>query len=143
MSKTIEQRLFYIESKLDKLKISLNKYKEFLANNEVDNVYLALKAVERDCEEIVESAVKINQEILETHFDYIAQSYRESFEKLEECSIFNKETLKKLSNTTGFRNRLAHDYMNLDDNIIIKTGKLILLLYSKYILRINDYIKSE
>lgn len=143
MSSTIEQRLFYMQSKLEKLKISLNKYHTFLAKNEVDNIYLALKAVERDCEEIVESAVRINQEILETHLEYIAQTYRESFEKLNEFSIFDTDTLKKLSNTTGFRNRLAHDYMELDDNIVIKTGELIVILYSQYILKIDSFIKES
>ncbi|MFT4244843.1 MAG: HepT-like ribonuclease domain-containing protein [Candidatus Woesearchaeota archaeon] len=87
--------------------------------------------------------MRINQEILETHLEYIAQTYRESFEKLNEFSIFDTDTLKKLSNTTRFRNRLAHDYMDLDDNIVIKTGELIVILYSQYILKIDSFIKES
>jgi len=48
----------------------------------------------------------------------------------------------KLSNTAGFRNRLAHDYINLDDKVTILSGKKILNLYPKYLLAVKNYLKN-
>ncbi len=135
----INKRIDYITTKLKTLKLALidweKEEKEF-------EKYKSLKTVERDCEEIIESATRINQEILSIN-NKIADSYRESFEMLEKLNLFeSKDFLEKLSNSTGFRNRLAHDYINLDEIITIKTGKSILNIYPKYLLKIQDYIEK-
>lgn len=52
----------------------------------------------------------------------------------------NDIVLKKLVNTAGFINRLAHEYMELDKNIILNTIKNIIKYYSKYILEIRKLL---
>lgn len=136
-------RITYIKEKLKRLKKSIDKYDKY-KNVDNDEEYIALRAVERDSEEIIETATKINQEILSDTGE-IAMSYRESFEKLTKVKLFNSKDklfLEKLSNTTGFRNRLAHEYMNLNDEITLNSAKVILNIYPKYLLKITEYISN-
>lgn len=134
----IKTRIDYIRRKLDTLKRAIDDYE---TQTDSFETYKSLKTIERDCEEIVESAIRINQEVLEDTGE-IGQTYRESFEKLVELNLFDKDILEKLANTTGFRNRLAHDYMDLDDEITVKTARNILKLYSDYLLKILDYVDN-
>lgn len=137
----IEQlkRFDYILFKLKKIKLHLEKYSNAQKENDLDMEYVFLRSIERDCEEVVECATKINQEILENH-SILANSYRETFEKIQEVGIlFDKNELEELSSTTGFRNRLAHVYMDLDPKITIKSAKKIVELYPKYLIKVKQY----
>ena len=136
----VSLRIDYINEKLVWLKKSLDKYDKSV--DDKDDSYLALKAVERDCEEIVESAVRVNQEILSDLGD-VGETYRDSFDKLSSLKLFDKKNLDRLANTVGFRNRLAHDYMDLDEDLTIRSAKGILNLYPKYLVRIVEYIESS
>jgi uncharacterized protein YutE (UPF0331/DUF86 family) len=136
----INKRIDYISEKLEKLSISLKKYDD--SSSDENDKYIALKAIERDCEEIVESAVRVNQEIL-SDLRSIGDTYRDSFEKLKKLKLFEKELLEKLANTTGFRNRLAHDYIDMDEDITIVSAKNILEIYPKYLTYILNYIDNS
>ncbi len=115
----INKKVDYITSKLETLNLAIKDYKKEKENFER---YKSLKTIERDCEEIIESAVRINQEILQEE-GYVGNTYRESFEMLNKFREFkDKEFLEKLSNSCGFRNRLAHDYINLDEKITVKSA---------------------
>ncbi|MCA9496426.1 MAG: DUF86 domain-containing protein [Nanoarchaeota archaeon] len=134
----IRKRLVHINEKLSKLKFSIEKYER---EKDKNLLYIYLKAIERDCEEIVESAVRVNQEILEFTGE-IGATYRESFEKLDSLKLFSKNDILQLANTSGFRNRLAHDYMDLDEKITLESAKKICKIYPNYFLKIEDYLNS-
>jgi uncharacterized protein YutE (UPF0331/DUF86 family) len=140
----IKLKIDYLRNKLDKLKKSISRL-ENIKGSDFELEYIILRAIERDSEEIIEISTKINQELLSLKNE-VAMSYRESFEKLIDLNIFNlkedKELLEKLANSTGFRNRLAHDYMNLDNKITINSAKQIIKIYPKYLLRIIDFIEN-
>lgn len=134
------KRYDYILFKLKKIKQHLEKYEIAQKDNDSDMQYVYLRSIERDCEECVECATKINQHILEEH-SLFADSYRETFEKLKEIGIkLNSKEVEELSATTGFRNRLAHVYMELDPKITIKSAQKITTLYPKYLLAIKEYL---
>lgn len=136
----IEKRIEYISLKLKMLRLAIDDYKK---QKEEFEIYKVLKTIERDSEEIIESSTRINQEIL-ISFNDIGETYRDSFEKLAKNGVLKKdEFLKKLSNTTGFRNRLAHDYINLDEDITIISAKNILSLYPKYLLKIKEFLSKS
>jgi len=134
----INKRVDYITSKLETLNLAIIDYNE---NKVKFERYKSLKTIERDCEEIIESAIRINQEILQDG-GKLGGTYRESFELLEDFDEFkDPEFLEKLSNSCGFRNRLAHDYINLDDEITVRSAKKILEIYPNYLLKIKKLIK--
>ena len=134
------KRYDYILFKLKKIKQHLEKYEIAQKENNSDMEYVYLKSIERDCEECVECATRINQHILEKH-SLFADSYRETFEKLEKVGIkLNSREIEELSATTGFRNRLAHVYMELDPNITIKSAQKIVSLYPRYLLAVKEHL---
>lgn len=134
------KRYDYIIFKIGKIKLHLEKYDKSQKEDESDMEYVFLRSIERDCEECIECATKINQHILEKH-SLFADSYRETFEKLEEVGItFDDLNIDDLSATTGFRNRLAHVYMELDPKVTIKSAQKIVNLYPKYLMKIKEYL---
>lgn len=136
----INKRVLYIKKKLETLKLAIEDYSK---QEKPFEKYKVIKTIERDSEEIVESATRINQEIL-SQKNFIAESYRESFEKLFEFEIIiDKKFLEKLANTTGFRNRLAHEYMNLDDKVTFKSAEQLIKLYPKYLMNIVEYLEKN
>jgi uncharacterized protein YutE (UPF0331/DUF86 family) len=132
----IIKRLKYIQEKLEDISYNITKHSQAEDVNERKTYQAAL---ERWSEEVVESAVNINNELLESINEF-SFSYFESFSKLKILNIFDDKTLKKLSSTSGFRNRLAHEYMELDPKITIESIKQILNLYKIYIKKIEEYI---
>ncbi len=139
MKEEIQKRIEYIKNKFKKLEMSLNKYEQEI---DEDYKYIELKAIERDSEEIIECSIRINQEIL-NKIDVVAETYKKSFLELKKLNIFETFFLEKISNTTIFRNKLAHEYMGLDTISIIRNAKQILNLYPKYLIKIIEYIEKK
>ncbi len=137
----VYKRIEYIKEKLVTLKLAIVDYEK---ETVVFEKYKSLKTVERDSEEIIESATRINQELLSVN-GKVGETYRDSFERLVTLGIFKKEEVffEKLCNTIGFRNRLAHDYMNLDEKVTISSAKNILKLYPDYLVKIGKYLKNK
>lgn len=134
----IKKRIEYIEERRKTLKKAIGEYEKLNGFEK----YKCLKTIERDSEEIIESAVRINQDILEEK-ETIAETYRESFEKVSDILKIDENTKEKLANSTGFRNRLAHDYMYLNEKATMKSAKIILTLYPVYLLKIIKYIENN
>lgn len=137
--KIIEKRVAYMLEKLEDLSYDLDKLK--ITKNLRDRKTIQ-GAIERWSEEIVESAININNEILNSK-GIISNSYFESFSNLETLNIFDSIFIRKIASTAGFRNRLAHDYMNLDDEVVLISVELILKLYKEYVEKINEYINTN
>ncbi len=98
-----------------------------------------LFAAEKKAEEIIESAVSLNQELLKTHFDHLSGSYYESFTDLMKTKLFSEAELKALASTAGFRNRLAHDYIELNPDITLKSIERLLQIYPDYLKKLRSF----
>jgi len=132
----IENRIEYIKEKIKDINFEILKYDETL-DKRIKKTHLA--AAERWAEEIIESAININNEILKD-FGKISESYYESFLELKVIDLFDDEFLEKIANTAGFRNRLAHEYMSLNEEITINSIKNIPVLYKNYLIEINKFV---
>ncbi|MBD3203664.1 DUF86 domain-containing protein [Candidatus Woesearchaeota archaeon] len=140
MHKDKQTRLIdFINDNLNILKKILKKYE---TEDNAGEKEILLAALERKAEESVESAIKLNQDLLEEKGE-VAKSYYSSFIDLKKLDIFSENFLDKIASTAGFRNRLAHEYMDLDEKITIKTIKKILKIYPKYLLRIIKYVNKD
>ena len=133
----IYKKITFIKDSLGKLKRILNFRKE---EKDPEKKEFLLLSAEKKAEEIIESAIKINQTILKEEFNHFSESYYDSFMDLEKLEIFEADSLEKLAKTAGFRNRLAYDYMDLDEKIVGKTLENILKIYPDYLLKIIDRI---
>jgi len=135
----IEKRLSYIIEKLKDLKYDLNKYEKTIGEKDKKTVQ---GAIERWAEEIVESAININQELLSSK-NKVSDSYYNSFIDLKCLDFFDNNFLTKIASTAGFRNRLAHDYMNVDKEVMLKSARFLLKLYKEYILKVTEYLEQK
>lgn len=57
---------------------------------------------------------------------------------LKDFNIFDNIFLEEIASTAGFSNVLAHDYMKLNEKIVIKYINKILDLYPKYIKKMRN-----
>ena len=132
----IENKIGNLIVLLEKLEIILKEYeknsklKEFL-----------FYAAEKKAEEIVELAISINQELLKFK-GKMSQSYYDSFIDLNLFGVFDENFLIKLANTAGFRNRLAHDYLDIDEKVAFNTMKDMLSLYKLYLQKVRKIMHT-
>lgn len=135
MSEVILQKISFVQEKLNVSKEYLNDYKN--SDTEKD-----LEALERVVEQIVETSIKINKELL-NKINIFPLSYKESFLKLEKLNLFEKNFLKILAKTATFRNELAHDYINMSSFYSLENIELIIKNYPKYLIQIIDYLDKK
>jgi len=138
MKKTYQEKIEYLSKALSKIQFALEKYK--IKNDVSEYFYFA---AEKKAEEVVQTAISINQDILASYYDFVSKSYYDSFIEIERLGIFSKNELEKLAGTTGFRNRLVHEYMELDRSIVLMSIKQILKLYSKYAQKIYKWLDEN
>lgn len=125
----IKEKLVYIKELLVKLNIRIEKYEKATNEEEKETLFAAMS---KFVEEIVEIAIKINTLILEDKKDFAA-SYFESFSRLGKHFKIDESDLKKLAKTAGFRNRIGHEYKNLNTAITLRSFKNLIPVYEKYI----------
>ena len=132
------------ESKIDSLTDLLQLLKKILEEH-TKNKTLAeflLYAAEKKAEEIVELAVSINQELLRDK-GKLGLSYYDSFANLKIFSTFTPEELKFLASTAGFRNRLAHEYLDINADVALKSMKRMLQIYPVYLQKIKKIVSGK
>jgi uncharacterized protein YutE (UPF0331/DUF86 family) len=132
-----------INNKIESILVLLDKLKQILVEHK-DNDELKeflLYAAEKKAEEIIELATSINQELLSSK-GRVGLSYYESFTELIVFNVFDKEELKQLASTAGFRNRLAHDYLEVDSEIALKSMRNVLKIYPTYLQKIKKIVSK-
>lgn len=132
----LESKIASLLELLDKLKEILAVYKE---NKNKKLQEFLLFGAEKKAEEIVELAVSINQELLKEK-KKISLSYYDSFIDLKIFNLFEEKELRELASTAGFRNRLAHEYLEIDVQVALRTMERILVIYPPYLLKIKKIL---
>lgn len=131
----VTKKLNYMADALRDLKDALGLY-----YRDKENERFYYYAAQKKAEEIVESAISVNQIILMDKLSKQSENYYKSFSDLAPLKIFSHSRLEELAKTTGFRNRLAHEYVNLDTEVTVKSMEKILKIYPDYIKKVADYI---
>ncbi|MGQ3686321.1 MAG: type VII toxin-antitoxin system HepT family RNase toxin [Candidatus Loosdrechtia sp.] len=90
------------------------------------------RAIERLLQLIVEVACDINSFILSKR-GVVAESYHDSFVKMGETGILEKEVAAKLARTTGLRNRIIHEYGDYKDEVVYKNVSIFIEFYCIYL----------
>ncbi|MDH5596478.1 MAG: DUF86 domain-containing protein [Candidatus Peregrinibacteria bacterium] len=135
MNETYRKQLDYILSALTDMQKALERNREG-----GDDAIFFYYAAQKKAEEVIETAIALNQNILYDDFNHMTKSYYDSFIDLDRLKVMSEEELKKLAGTAGFRNRLAHEYVELDPQITVKSMELLLKLYPPYIKAMMKYL---
>lgn len=133
MSWVPEDKEIFI-GKLDYLKNYYEELKSFESLSFQGYVQDKIKrrAIERLLQLIVEVACDINSFIL-SKSSVAAESYHDSFMKLDEAGIIEKDVALKLARTTGLRNRIIHEYGEYKDEVVYKNISIFIEFYGKYL----------
>ena len=131
------ERLNFMTKRLNRLKslefVSLETYLD-----DLDSQLIA----ERILELIIQAAIDINNHIIKQGLKLEAVGPKESFLILRECQILSEELAQQLSKSAIFRNILAHEYLDIDDNIVFNLIPKALKQYPLYVLQIQQYLNS-
>lgn len=137
MEQTIIRKYNYTIEKLSLLKDYLEKYK-VTEKKEKEILYYALQKI---TEEIVKMTIKLNVFILKKN-NIFPKTYRHSFIKIGEYFDMEKIRIEELANTAKFRNTIAHDYMEMDEEEFIKGARKIVNIYPEYLKKLYNRLKD-
>jgi uncharacterized protein YutE (UPF0331/DUF86 family) len=98
--------------------------------------------VERILELTIQSAIDINSHIITKHLNLDFSTPQESFFILSNYGILNQDSAKDLSKSPNFRNLLAHEYLDIDDQQVFNLISKALNQYPFYIKEIKQYLAS-
>ena len=139
MKEIINSKLTYITELIEECEIRLKKYEIEENLQEKFTLYLALSKL---IEEIVESAIQINNIYLEEQA-VLTMTYQESFEEMLKQIDINPDYLDEIISSARFRNKLVHNYSNLDEGKSILKYKRVIEAYKKYVKSIIDFLEKH
>jgi uncharacterized protein YutE (UPF0331/DUF86 family) len=87
---------------------------------------------------IVDSAVSVNNEILFDARVATPASYYESFMLLPKAGLVRESIAKQLASLAGLRNRLIHNYEDVDDQIVFNNYARALRLFPQYLAAVRQ-----
>jgi uncharacterized protein YutE (UPF0331/DUF86 family) len=95
-------------------------------------------AIERLIQLIIDLALDINNILIKKSDRYPAQDYYSSFLELIELEILSEEFAKDIAPSTGIRNRLVHEYEEVDNKVVYQNLDKLIKYYLSYIKHINQ-----
>ena len=133
-----------VRRKLNKMIEYIEQLKEvnkYTLDDYLDNFFIK-RTSERLVQLIVEVATDINGHIIVDEGYSPPEDYYNSFLKLSETGVISNDFAKELAPSAGLRNRLVHEYEEIDDEIVFKSVKKAIDNYSKYIKEIDEYLEN-
>jgi uncharacterized protein YutE (UPF0331/DUF86 family) len=101
------------------------------------------KGTERLLQETIEAAVDANLHILRTLGAATPADYYESFIALGDAGVIPAELAKRLAPAAGLRNRLVHEYDEIDDQIVLKAVSVARRTLRDYVAAIERHVASS
>lgn len=99
-------------------------------------------AVERLMQLIVDLALDINNIILSQKGKPAAVDYFNSFMDLVDCAVLTPDFAGQIAPSTGLRNRLVHEYEEVDNNIVYNSIDKTIDMYGRYITEIKRVLEN-
>ncbi|MGH7570799.1 MAG: type VII toxin-antitoxin system HepT family RNase toxin [Gemmatimonadota bacterium] len=105
--------------------------------------FFRLKGTERALQETVEAAVDINLHILRDRDAKTPLDYFESFIAVGREKVIPSQLAESLPPSAGLRNRIIHEYENIDDGIILQAVGKAREVFPRYVAAIEQYLKRR
>jgi len=137
----ITRKISLIQDDLEKLS-ELAKF-DF---EEIVSDFVKQAALERILERIIIRAIDINQHIISNYSAEIKtspSSFKETFDYLAKIGILPVEFAENISKSIGLRNKLVHEYEDIDEKTVYNSLKDCLIDYKKYCDYILSFIDKE
>lgn len=101
------------------------------------------KGTERLLQEVVEAAVDVNLHILRVRGAPTPHDYYSSFIGLGEAGEVSRALAEALAPSTGLRNRLVHEYDDIDDAAVLEAVAEARDLFASYVEEIEGTLGEE
>ncbi|MBT1279620.1 DUF86 domain-containing protein [Thermoanaerobacter sp. CM-CNRG TB177] len=111
-------------------------YEEYVSN------YFIYYTGERLIQLIIETCMDINSLIIEYEGLKPPKSYYESFVILGNKKILPDKVAKQLASFTGMRNRIVHQYEDVNHKIIFENYKNLIELVNEYIDVVTEFMEG-
>ncbi|MEH2166937.1 MAG: DUF86 domain-containing protein [Nostoc sp.] len=98
--------------------------------------------VERLLQLMTQAAIDINDHILSKLNPGKSETNFESFISLGKYDVITPELARKIAPSSGLRNRLVHEYDEIDPREVFKSISFALQQYPLYVRQINNYLIS-
>lgn len=135
MNEIIINKLIKMENYISELeKFKPDTFKEY------QNDQLKRYAIERLIQLIIDLALDINNILIKKADRYPAQDYYSSFLELIDLGILSEEFAKDIAPSTGIRNRLVHEYEEVDNKVVYQNLDKLIKYYLSYIKHVNENI---
>ncbi|MBU4257406.1 DUF86 domain-containing protein [Patescibacteria group bacterium] len=133
--KLVNRKINLINRDLKSLrKIENISLKKFLAESDYETL------AERYLERIIGRMIDINYHILSEENDYTPTDYYNSFTDMGKKNYLPVQLARSLANSAGLRNRLAHEYDEIDEEKIYQAVKKCLNEVPQYIKHIIKFL---
>jgi len=131
-----------IINKLIKMEKYISELETFKPDtfNEYKNDQLKRYAIERLIQLIIDLALDVNNTLIKKSDRYPAQDYYSSFLELIDLEILSEEFAEDIAPSTGIRNRLVHEYEEVDNKVVYQNLDELIKYYLSYIKYINKRI---
>lgn len=101
------------------------------------------RAIERLLQLSIECVSDINAHLLAKSANTVPSDYYSSFTKMGEFAIIPMDLAKEMAPAAGLRNKLVHEYGEVDDGKVFLSIKLATSVLPKYIAYIKRYIEES
>jgi uncharacterized protein YutE (UPF0331/DUF86 family) len=104
---------------------------------------LRRKAAERLLQEVVEAAVDANLHVLRALGGPVPGDYYTSFIALGQHRIIDAELATRLAPSAGLRNRLVHEYDEINDLIVLRAVGAARRDFGEYLVQLEEYLRTH
>lgn len=123
----------------------LTKFSEFTFDDIAKDSFKQA-AVERFLERIINRAIDVNQHLvaeLAIKDTVPPKGYKETFVALVNLDVYSREFAGEISKSIGTRNKLTHEYDNIDPQVVYNSIGDCLRDYNKYCDFILEFLEKQ
>jgi uncharacterized protein YutE (UPF0331/DUF86 family) len=102
-----------------------------------------LKGTERLLQELIEAAVDANLHLLRAAGEPTPPDYFQSFIALGRLGVIPLPLAERLAPAAGLRNRLVHEYEEIDDRIVLAAIGEARREFAAYVAAVEQYLSSR
>lgn len=99
--------------------------------------------VERAVQQVVDLAVKINAHVATARGQYAPRDYFSTFAAAAACGALPEELANELAPSTGLRNRLVHEYEEVDLDVVAAAVSAAVDGYGRYVREIAAWLQQR
>ncbi len=101
------------------------------------------KGTERLLQETIEAAVDTNLHLLRATGATTPTDYYESFISLGQAGVISPDLAERLAPAAGLRNRLVHEYDDIDDEIVLRAVSEARQSLLEYVAAVESHVTKE